>query len=354
MNVLVKAYLKNNLGDDLFIKILADTYQDNFTIITATKNKSLNKIENLTIKSNLLIQIPNKIIKKLILNYNPYEMSIKKKNDIIVCIGGSMFIEGNIEKHKKDLQSYTQNYIPYYIIGSNVGPFKTKEYPNLLKEELFKQATDVCFRDKYSKEQFKTLKNTRVTTDIVFNLKTSNYNIKNEKKVIISVIDVTNRFDKSIKESYEKTILDFIEYFTKKDYEVVLMSFCKHEKDENAINRIAKKSSIKVRKHFYRGDIDASLNEIATSSIVIGTRFHANILGLIFNKTIIPISYSRKTTDILNDLNYQGKIIDLKSIKKFNISDLTEKDLTYKLNIDKYKKLADKSFEKLDQILNRK
>ena len=69
------------------------------------------------------------------------------------------------------------------------------------------------------------------------------------------------------------------------------------------------------------------------------------------NKTILPIAYSDKTINTLKDISYKGKIIDIRKLEDFNVDDITEKDLNYKINIDKYRKEAEKHFEKLDKVL---
>ena len=71
------------------------------------------------------------------------------------------------------------------------------------------------------------------------------------------------------------------------------------------------------------------------------------------NKTIIPIAYSDKTINVLQDINFKGKYIDIESIDSFDVNELSDKDLSYKLNIDKYKEDANKHFEVLDKVLER-
>ena len=106
-----------------------------------------------------------------------------------------------------------------------------------------------------------------------------------------------------------------------------------------------------IEYYFYRGNIVEALNKIADSQIVVGTRFHANILGLIMKKTIIPIAYSDKTINVLKDMNYKGKIFDIRDIGNFNIDSLDEQDLFYKYDVSFQKEDSEKQFEKLDEII---
>lgn len=60
--------------------------------------------------------------------------------------------------------------------------------------------------------------------------------------------------------------------------------------------------------------IDASIKLISQCDSVIATRYHAMILGMLFHKKIVPIVYSEKMSNVLNDMEYIGKTIDLKNI----------------------------------------
>lgn len=175
----------------------------------------------------------------------------------------------------------------YYVLGSNFGPYNNKEYYNYYKN-VFEKANDVCFSDKNSYEKFKDLKNVRWAPDIVFTLDTSNISIKNNKKVVISIIDCSRKNNCEYKDSYEKKIIEISEYFIRKGYEVIMMSFCKFEGDELAIESIYSKCNDdleqKLKKYYYRGNIEEALNVMANCQIIVGTRFHANILGLLLGK----------------------------------------------------------------------
>ena len=178
------------------------------------------------------------------------------------------------------------------------------------------------------------------------------------KKVVISVIDCDKKVGNNLTEKYNQKILEIIEFFTEKEYEIVLMSFCKKEGDENAINNIINEiKDINVKKsiktYYYNGNIKEALEVIGDSKIVVGSRFHSNILGLILGKTIIPICYSDKMTNVLKDINFRGKIIDLKRISEFKVDSLTEQDLNYRLDISRLKKDAQIHFEKLDKVLKK-
>lgn len=96
------------------------------------------------------------------------------------------------------------------------------------------------------------------------------------------------------------------------------------------------------------GNIEEALNFLGQSQIIVGTRFHANILGLILEKTIIPIIYSNKTEEFLKDIDFKGKVFDIKGNCEF---DLTLEDLEYKKDVGKEIVRAQEQFKGLDKLL---
>ncbi|BCP62259.1 hypothetical protein SUT380_14470 [Streptococcus parasuis] len=45
---------------------------------------------------------------------------------------------------------------------------------------------------------------------------------------------------------------------------------------------------------------------------------------MILKKSVIPIIYNDKTRNMLNDINFKGKVIDLENIVDFNVDDLDD------------------------------
>ena len=108
-------------------------------------------------------------------------------------------------------------------------------------------------------------------------------------------------------------------------------------------------SEIKVN----NGNIEEALNTIADSQLVVGGRFHANIIGLCLGKSILPVLYSDKTLHVLEDMQINTPIIDIRKLENFNIGSIKDEDLTRHYNIEKQKEDAQRHFEKLDiQLIN--
>lgn len=352
--VLMIAYAKKNLGDDLFIYILVNRYVNTKFYLCART-----KYANSCFNANNLKFVNPVIVEKL--NKFAYDFNVPKLNcnnivakscDSMVFIGGSMFMQNSdIATCKKQLSDrFLHLNKDYYILGSNFGPYVDEEYYNMYKD-VFEKAKDVCFREEYSYNLFKDLENVRYASDIVFSMDTSNIKIVDNKRVVISVIDLSCRKGlEQYTKIYEIKIKDTCEYFLSIGYEVTLMSFCDIEGDVKAINNILNllDHKDKVDIYSYDGNIQEALNVIAGCSVVIASRFHAMILGLLFNKTVIPMIYSDKTLNVMNDMEFKGKYVRIEDIANFNISEF---DLSYKLDISRQIKDASRHFEKLDEYL---
>lgn len=344
MKVYVDAYFAKNLGDDIFIDILTKRYPThNFYAITENE-KEYNK-ENLKVFSNKYIF---KVLKKF-----QWEKYLANHFDTVVTIGGSMFMEN--DNSSKDF-SLGKN--KRYVLGVNFGPCKTEKYYKNIHSMLSK-VEDVCFRDKYSYDLFKDLPNARCAADIVFSMDTSRIKNTNRKRAIISIISPEYKLKKSYQEQYEEKMIQLIEMLINKDYEICLMSFCKKEHDEEEIDNIIRKIPVKynekITKYFYAGNIEEALNVLADSQVIVGGRFHANILGLLLGKSIIPVLYSDKTLNVLQDMKIDTKIIiDIRKLQDFDVNSITDEDLNRKCNIEREIINSQKHFEKLDIQLGRK
>ena len=294
LKIYVKAYTVLNLGDDLFIYILCNRYPNIMFYIKEHANHTdiFKNIKNL------------KIIKNI----------DEIKYDAIVYIGGSIFIENSeesikrVDKLKKEI---IKENINTYIIGANFGPYYQEAYYNKIRNEIFPYMKSVTFRDKYSYNLFKDLNNINYAKDIVFQLDASNIKKIDNNEIGISLIHHLDR--KEIKKYYDKYIdklKEIAKYYIKKGYKIRLFSFCEIEEDTTAINDLLNKMDDSELKYInitkYNGNIEDILNKLANLKMLVATRFHSIILGLKFNIPIIPICYSNKCTNVLNDINFKN------------------------------------------------
>ena len=349
MKVFLKGYTKNNLGDDLFYKIILERYSSNIKFYTVynKKNISLKKFKNLKMINN---RVTSKLERSLGLK-DFYTRYYEKKSDITLKIGGSLFIE-----RKNILNQLSKREVIHdeYIIGSNFGPFKSEQFYRYFKDDYFPKIKDIYFREMYSYNLFKNLNNVRCGNDVVFSLDISNVRITKRKRVVFSVINAFNKFDKETSLKYFDEIIKMITKFDDLGFEIILMSFCKFEGDEDAISFIEKQMNKKINKYLYRGNIEEALDVIGDSQIVVGTRFHANILGFLMKKIVIPIAYSDKTLNVLSDLKFNGRVYDIRDDERFDIENLSSIFSENLLDLSEIIKKKDEPFKVLDTILERK
>ena len=61
--------------------------------------------------------------------------------------------------------------------------------------------------------------------------------------------------------------------------------------------------------------------------------------------------YSDKTKNVLEDMNFKGKILDIRKLDSFNAEEISKENMTYKQDCEFKIKDAQKHFEKLDKVL---
>lgn len=342
MKIYVDAYLALNLGDDLFVHILSKRYP-NHQFYAISKGMKQYTQNNLTVYHNPYLF---RILKKFQL-----EKYLANRYDLVVSIGGSMYMENNDSKRDFSLGKKKR-----YILGSNFGPYQTEEYYQNIYQ-LFKQAEDVCFREQHSYDLFKELPNVRCASDIVFSMPTDHVTITNRKRAIFSIISCSYKLKETYTKAYEEKMIELIEFLQKKGYEICLMSFCELEKDEEAIESILSKCKEETKQnietYYYKGNMEEALNILGDCQIIIGSRFHANIIGLLLGKTILPVLYSDKTKHVLEDMKIETKMIDIRNIENFDVNSITEEDLETHFEVEKQKEDAKRHFEKLDEVLRK-
>lgn len=360
---MIRAYTEFNLGDDLFIKILCERYPDTQFVVIGSKdyNLAFKDIPNLKVYSSFKVR--TKIINYIFYKIRFYSLLPKflvKKSDAVVHIGGSLFIEDyNWEKSFHNNRSIYRKHTvqPYFLLGANFGPFLEEEYYNCHKQ-LFKGYTDICFREKYTYDLFKDLGNVRIAPDIVFQLKPfiNTENVSHQKYITISVIKPSFRTAlKDFDDLYYEKLKDISIYFIDRGYKVLFLSFCKLEKDEEAIESIIKRIPVEyaenVETHLYRTDMNLMISIIASAELVIATRFHSMILGWVLNRPVFPISYSDKMINVMNDVNFQGNYVDFKGLKSLNTELVFESMEHNMINVSAQVIDAERHFEKLDSYL---
>lgn len=373
--VLVYAFTHLNLGDDLFLKILIERYPDTDFVLIADENKyqeifpgsniSFFRFPKTFIDRPLVRKLLSKFVFRLFvtLKYQINKNYLRRKKscyDAVVTIGGSLFIQPrNKHQFKKNIHFVIDEVFPdkpKFILGANFGPYSDDAYLNLY-HELFQKYTDISFRDQYSKSLFSDLKQVRCSSDIVFSLKTDNIR-KIEKTVGFSLIDLSSRGELSkYKEIYESEMFELIKQFCKKGYTVYLFSFCKGEGDEKVINNIKNKIAADllpdIKTVFYTGDLSSFVTLFQSMEIVFATRFHAMILSLISKQKTVPIIYSKKMKNVLDDISFPNHFFEIETLESIKNKDFYKNIHTDVLPFG-IRQEAERHFDKLDVFLNYK
>lgn len=357
MEVFVRGFFHVNLGDDLFLYILARRYpQHNFHVIVNDEYRKAFRNEK-----NIIVHQYKKIrrgLDRFLVNYNKdYYVEIEKKCQLNVVIGGSIFQEGidDLAARNRLLKMPALN--PTYILGANFGPYVTEEY-RLLVQNYLAKAEDVCFRDEWSKQKFPELTNIRFAPDIVLGIESiAPIETERKKRIFISVIDCSKK-GKDIKQyttNYEDFIVRCINYYSEYGYEIVLSSFCKMEGDEDAIDRIIKKLPSNRQSEIlilnYNGDNwKEMIDSIKQSEKIIASRFHSMILGMVFGVLILPIAYNKKFEKFLTNFDLSHYCVSISDLD----AQLPE-HINYLLfnGSENIGESANAHFRKLDELLMR-
>lgn len=364
MKVLVDGYWNNNLGDDLFLKILVDSLPNNkyFIIINQNQKEIYDNFTNLNLivqnesffrrSVNFFTRILYKINPNndLIIpgssNYALINMIQKKDIDCYLLLGGSLFIfpKKGMDSNYASRKKIANTNIPFFIIGSNFGPFYYKKQLNSYYN-FFKKAKGVTFREKYSYSLFSDLgKKIKYYPDVVFGLDTSKYQMK-EEYILFSIIDPSKlKISSKINEKYFEGMCNLINKYISSGEKVVLMSFCEPAGDLNYIHKISKKVNSSNLRIYNHSNIDESLQVLANAKKVIATRYHAMILSWIFQKEVFVISYSNKTSNVINDFFPDQNFVNISDISTtFNPS-------FSKMPLNKLKALKQKSKKHFNQF----
>lgn len=386
-NVLVKGYFLKNLGDDLFFKILTEKYPDvNFycDVTLGFFPGFLKKTKNFVVPFQTRVFEPlfsiamSKTTGKKTHEFverNRWRVYIRLNRNFNIEFTARMFLTGSVfaqncyekvsdfnnplklECTELDDKTFSlkRNKTPNILAGANVGPVYDKKFLYQIKEML-EEYDDVCFRDKASYNLYSFMPNVRYAPDIVFNLDTASYIGEQKKEIIINIINLSrdNLVVNNPSICYKKTAEIAKEYLNK-GYKVNLVSFCKEEGDEIAVNCIkhylGKNKNIK--EYFYNGNnMDSILSLFGQCEYVIAGRFHAMILSMLFEKPFLPVCYNDKMFNYLDDVNFKGKITSVRDLHKldFETADYNLKN-NIVVDIQEQVKYAPNQFSALEKYI---
>ena len=342
--ILLNAYLANNLGDDLFIRIICEQFKNILFFIIESKPYT-----------NAFETIPN-------IKICPQKDALEIKFDLQIMIGGSLFMQPrDIHNIHAKYESVTNTRIfldiPFIIIGANFGPYTEKKHFELYKS-WFSTLHDICFRDNQSYDLFKDLPNVRWAPDVIFNYKLQNYIQQHARAVSISCIYNNQRIglhNYSQKKYFQK-LANVSIYYIENGYDIKLASFCTQQGDLLAAYEILKYIPTEYHRRIeileYNGfNINVFLSSFLNSEYIIGTRFHSVILGWLANIPVFPIIYNIKTYNVLKSYGFEGNYTNIEDIDKCTLNFINQNKINaYCLNCANLVEKANAQFDFLNKI----
>lgn len=354
--VYVHFFSEQNYGDDAFVWMLANRYPNILFIISGSKNnlKAFKDAKNIIVRNNnkILLKI-NKIIKKLTQKDFLYYLQAYKCK-ICLTIGGSIFIEPpqkNLHTYLRDKKCKFYPKKKNVILGANFGPYQSALFVDFFKNE-FQRYNLVTFRDRKSYEIFKTIDSVKYAPDILFGLQSLYKEVDSpqytKEYVVISVINATD--DKKL---YIDKVVEIIHYYMSMNLRCVLLSLCHNQGDYDLCNIINEKSGGKAEILDYDGNIQIVMQCIKKAKYVIGSRFHAIITSLVFEVPCLPVIYSDKTSNMLNDIGFNGIRCHINDLKEMSLETIDfNRRKNYIVDLEKVKEESKGHFEEFDKCLS--
>lgn len=321
--VYIGAFLINNLGDDLFLKVLLEKYPSCSFIVDMDKQyrSPFIKYNNIDFVKHFWGEsFLNRLTYKLF-HFKLLDLIRRKSASAVIDIGGSLFIEQDGWQKACDCRVIQLNKNNVFV-GCNFGPYINTEFVEKYKS-FFKKCSFISWRDKYSYELF-NMNNMQYAPDFVFNLKINQAVQSEVGRVLIIPADVRNVVGLSYNhEAYIKKMAELAKYCVDRGYKVELMAFCKTFHDDNACYAIYEclneEQKMGVDIYIYENDMDEAIDHIQRAEYVIPTRFHGMILAWCCQRKVFPIVYTKKQRDEMKMLCYGGQYALIENISEYDV-----------------------------------
>lgn len=314
MNIMVFAYLDNNLGDDLMIRLAAERFPQHQFLLYS----------NSSMVRNTFYKYPNITVQKISAQHSDL-----RRIDFHLTIGGSLFQVATLKHqlnrllHLRRIKTLDRMKVRSAVLGANLGPFLNRVSEKIVEWEL-RNKDLITFRDRYSLEITKTFSLKRgnrlhLGNDIVYSLHSKSIPADPKSGLGISVYR-SQAVDENNCENYRALAAIADEYIRKTGKSVHLFAFDTGNENDLVAAHLIKKEA-KHKENFtiepYLGDQDDILRKIKACERIIAVRFHSAILADVFRIPFLPVIYSDKTKHLLQDRGFNGLSLRL--------SDLTSK-----------------------------
>lgn len=281
MKILLDGYLDQNLGDDLMLCMAADGLRGHKIYMNDVPKLPIAARDAKGVKPDLKLTVTGSGF--LVYNYKTTFLRMREM----------------LEDRQKCRRA---------VISCNISPFPNKLAEKVIKKQL-SRFDFITVRDKYSYEYIKSnLPKVKCEyyPDIVFSLAGSAFSDRPCEGAL--GICAYSRLGGNSTDNDFAALAD--EYIEKTGNKTLLFALnVGNENDIKTAERI--KSMMKYGEMAEILKYDAILSNIKRCSKIIGIRFHSAVLALLADVDLIPAVYSEKTTRMLVDIGFSGRIFDL-------------------------------------------
>ena len=373
--ILVYAFLADNLGDDLLIRMLCNRYPrvDFKAWLNAGQQTNIADVPNLQIisaqdvkpRKSLGSKVQKRLVRRNLPPEDPWFYTLSAC-DAVVHIGGSIFVQ-----HQQDWQPFygaDANLVKaarkLFVVDANFGPYVDPAYYQSYRQ-LFREYEDICFRDQASRDAFADHQNVRCAPDVVFSLKLPPAKAPTGRKVaLVSPLQLEWRQSlfplAQYEENYQNFMVGICRQLVEDGYDVRFISFCEQQGDVAASRQIMERlrgegvAQERLQLVAYDGTNQAAcLQEFVDATVVAATRFHAVVLGWLAGKPTLPLVYAKKT-QLLLDENDQDFFVRFEDLSTADAADCARQlENAPVVDVSELVARADAQFWALDELLGR-
>lgn len=302
MRIYTVAYLDRNLGDDLMLRLMAESMPQHDFYLYIDKRSNMIPFTNLKNVHSTQVAFDR--------HFDPRQF------DGVVVIGGSIFMLTRrlhaIERLRKKiplLHKIRASGTLLATVGCNLGPFRDAWCERVACKELGMSGL-ITVRDKKSYDAMQRYGYPiKYFPDMLFSLDIPYVPPAHREGILgISAYRSIMQGEKCM-DYYESMAGIADSFVAKTGGGIRLFAFdCEGENDICAAYTIRR---LMKHKHnceiiVYDGDADEFIKKFDGCSSMIATRFHSMVLAQLSGIPVLPIVYSNKMTDALDDLHYQG------------------------------------------------
>lgn len=330
MKIMIKAYLDKNLGDDMMIRMLVKQLK-NHQFFLHINDKS---------KASAFYDLPKlKLCRPIAGNKLQKWLYIRKEYDAIIKVGGSIFQIYSLNSIRAFIKILVEDLIlkslgvKLFIVGCNIGPIKVK-WGKIIVKWIIKNSMYTSVRDKESYKIINPKKrdhSIHYYPDMVLASQEYFDQVDTMKKgTCLGISTYRFRTNPECNEIFHSKMINIINrYHDMTKQKVLLFAFDSGSENDigpaySILDGIKKKELVEII--VYSGNIKKIIKAYTRCHSFISVRFHSAIIALKLQIPFIPIIYSDKMENMLDDIAYKGLKYDTTNIK-----DLHEEDVIHAL-----------------------